>query len=60
MWKSSKDGEPFWESPWGHGRPGWHIECSAMSCSIFGNKLDIHAGGFDLKFPHHDNEIAQV
>lgn len=60
MWKSSKQGEPFWDSPWGQGRPGWHIECSAMSCSIFNDKLDIHAGGFDLKFPHHDNEIAQV
>uniref|UniRef100_A0AC34GP63 Cysteine--tRNA ligase n=1 Tax=Panagrolaimus sp. ES5 TaxID=591445 RepID=A0AC34GP63_9BILA len=59
LWKTSKPGEPFWESPWGKGRPGWHIECSAMSTAICGNKLDIHAGGFDLKFPHHDNEIAQ-
>ena len=59
LWKASKEGEPFWDSPWGNGRPGWHIECSAMSSSICGNKLDIHAGGFDLKFPHHDNEIAQ-
>ncbi|KAL3080010.1 hypothetical protein niasHT_034568 [Heterodera trifolii] len=59
LWKASKDGEPFWESPWGKGRPGWHIECSAMSGAICGDKLDIHAGGFDLKFPHHDNEIAQ-
>ncbi|VDN57754.1 unnamed protein product [Dracunculus medinensis] len=60
LWKASKSGEPFWESPWGKGRPGWHIECSVMSCSICGPELDIHAGGFDLKFPHHDNEIAQV
>ncbi|KHJ79854.1 hypothetical protein OESDEN_20486, partial [Oesophagostomum dentatum] len=60
LWKSSKQGEPFWESPWGKGRPGWHIECSVMSTAICGPKLDIHAGGFDLKFPHHDNEIAQV
>ncbi|KJH52646.1 cysteine--tRNA ligase [Dictyocaulus viviparus] len=60
LWKSSKGGEPFWDSPWGNGRPGWHIECSVMSTAIFGPKLDIHAGGFDLKFPHHDNEIAQV
>jgi cysteinyl-tRNA synthetase len=59
LWKTSKAGEPFWDSPWGKGRPGWHIECSAMSTAICGNKLDIHAGGFDLKFPHHDNEIAQ-
>ncbi|WKY05404.1 hypothetical protein Q1695_005982 [Nippostrongylus brasiliensis] len=60
LWKSSKEGEPFWDSPWGKGRPGWHIECSVMSTAICGEKLDIHAGGFDLKFPHHDNEIAQV
>ncbi|EPB78809.1 cysteine--tRNA ligase [Ancylostoma ceylanicum] len=60
LWKSSKEGEPFWDSPWGKGRPGWHIECSVMSTAICGPKLDIHAGGFDLKFPHHDNEIAQV
>ncbi|CAD6191916.1 unnamed protein product [Caenorhabditis auriculariae] len=60
LWKTSKDGEPFWDSPWGKGRPGWHIECSVMSSAITGSKLDIHAGGFDLKFPHHDNEIAQV
>uniref|UniRef100_A0A8R1I866 Cysteine--tRNA ligase, cytoplasmic n=1 Tax=Caenorhabditis japonica TaxID=281687 RepID=A0A8R1I866_CAEJA len=60
LWKSSKDGEPFWPSEWGNGRPGWHIECSVMSSAICGSKLDIHAGGFDLKFPHHDNEIAQV
>ncbi|VDK85534.1 unnamed protein product [Onchocerca ochengi] len=60
LWKASKDGEPYWNSPWGKGRPGWHIECSAMSSKICGSSLDIHAGGFDLKFPHHDNEIAQV
>uniref|UniRef100_A0A0M3JXA8 Cysteine--tRNA ligase, cytoplasmic n=1 Tax=Anisakis simplex TaxID=6269 RepID=A0A0M3JXA8_ANISI len=60
LWKSSKSGEPFWDSPWGKGRPGWHIECSAMSSKICGSRLDIHSGGFDLKFPHHDNEIAQV
>ncbi|VDO64750.1 unnamed protein product [Haemonchus placei] len=60
LWKSSKEGEPFWDSPWGKGRPGWHIECSVMSTAICGDQLDIHAGGFDLKFPHHDNEIAQV
>jgi cysteinyl-tRNA synthetase len=60
LWKASKNGEPYWDSPWGKGRPGWHIECSAMSSAVCGDKLDIHAGGFDLKFPHHDNEIAQV
>lgn len=60
LWKASKSGEPYWESPWGKGRPGWHIECSAMSSSVCGPSLDIHSGGFDLKFPHHDNEIAQV
>uniref|UniRef100_A0A915PWB8 Cysteine--tRNA ligase, cytoplasmic n=1 Tax=Setaria digitata TaxID=48799 RepID=A0A915PWB8_9BILA len=60
LWKASKEGEPYWSSPWGNGRPGWHIECSAMSSKICGSSLDIHAGGFDLKFPHHDNEIAQV
>lgn len=59
LWKRSKSGEPKWASPWGDGRPGWHIECSAMSSAICGDQLDIHAGGFDLKFPHHDNEIAQ-
>ncbi|KAE9556057.1 hypothetical protein FO519_000691 [Halicephalobus sp. NKZ332] len=59
LWKASKRGEPFWDSPWGKGRPGWHIECSAMSTTVCGRYLDIHAGGFDLKFPHHDNEIAQ-
>ena len=60
LWKSSKDGEPWWESPWGKGRPGWHIECSVMASIICGESLDIHTGGVDLKFPHHDNEIAQA
>ncbi|XP_058461123.1 cysteine--tRNA ligase, cytoplasmic [Malaya genurostris] len=59
LWKSSKAGEPWWDSPWGKGRPGWHIECSAMASDICGNYLDIHTGGVDLKFPHHDNELAQ-
>lgn len=59
LWKRSKSGEPFWTSPWGMGRPGWHIECSAMASDICGPKLDIHTGGVDLKFPHHDNELAQ-
>ncbi|CAG9859419.1 unnamed protein product [Phyllotreta striolata] len=59
LWKKSKPGEPSWESEWGPGRPGWHIECSAMASNIFGETLDIHTGGVDLKFPHHDNEIAQ-
>ncbi|CAG9791900.1 unnamed protein product [Diatraea saccharalis] len=59
LWKRSKAGEPSWESPWGAGRPGWHIECSAMASDICGSKLDIHTGGVDLKFPHHDNELAQ-
>lgn len=59
LWKKSKAGEPAWESPWGRGRPGWHIECSAMASAICGPTLDIHTGGVDLKFPHHDNEIAQ-
>uniref|UniRef100_A0A803TC90 Cysteine--tRNA ligase, cytoplasmic n=1 Tax=Anolis carolinensis TaxID=28377 RepID=A0A803TC90_ANOCA len=59
LWKSSKLGEPSWESPWGKGRPGWHIECSAMAGSILGESMDIHGGGFDLRFPHHDNELAQ-
>jgi cysteinyl-tRNA synthetase len=59
LWKKAKDGEPFWESPWGKGRPGWHIECSAMSSKYLGNTIDIHAGGNDLIFPHHENEIAQ-
>jgi cysteinyl-tRNA synthetase len=59
LWKHAKDGEPFWESPWGKGRPGWHIECSAMSISLLGEHFDIHGGGQDLQFPHHENEIAQ-
>lgn len=59
LWKSSKAGEPWWDSPWGKGRPGWHIECSAMASDICGDYLDIHTGGVDLKFPHHDNELAQ-
>ena len=60
LWKASKKDEPFWDSPWGKGRPGWHIECSVMSYSVFGTSLDIHSGGIDLRFPHHDNEIAQT
>ncbi len=59
LWKASKEGEPFWESPWGKGRPGWHIECSAMSRRYLGETFDIHGGGEDLIFPHHENEIAQ-
>ncbi|KAE9586936.1 hypothetical protein Lal_00004795 [Lupinus albus] len=59
LWKSAKPGEPFWESPWGPGRPGWHIECSAMSAAYLGYSFDIHGGGIDLVFPHHENEIAQ-
>ena len=59
LWKSSKDGEPAWPSPWGDGRPGWHIECSAMSLSLLGDHVDIHGGGQDVIFPHHENEIAQ-
>ncbi|MDX8381783.1 MAG: cysteine--tRNA ligase [Ghiorsea sp.] len=60
LWKQAKVGEPAWDSPWGNGRPGWHIECSAMSCKHLGNTFDIHGGGMDLKFPHHENEIAQA
>lgn len=60
LWKCSKAGEPWWESPWGRGRPGWHIECSVMASAICGPVIDIHTGGIDLKFPHHDNEIAQA
>lgn len=59
LWKAAKPGEPFWESPWGPGRPGWHIECSAMSMDLLGEGFDIHGGGADLAFPHHENEIAQ-
>jgi cysteinyl-tRNA synthetase len=59
LWKASKEGEPWWESPWGHGRPGWHLECSVMSQRYLGDTFDIHGGGEDLVFPHHENEIAQ-
>lgn len=59
LWKKAKDGEPSWDSPWGPGRPGWHIECSAMASTILGFPIDIHSGGIDLRFPHHDNELAQ-
>lgn len=58
LWKGSKPGEPKWNSPWGEGRPGWHIECSAMVDQILGKEVDIHSGGVDLKFPHHENEVA--
>lgn len=58
LWKKSKENEPYWESEWGKGRPGWHIECSAMAANHFDHPLDIHSGGVDLKFPHHTNEIA--
>jgi cysteinyl-tRNA synthetase len=60
LWKAAKPGEPSWQSPWGPGRPGWHIECSAMSVELLGEHFDIHGGGMDLKFPHHENEIAQT
>ncbi|XP_031831516.1 cysteine--tRNA ligase-like protein, mitochondrial isoform X2 [Nomia melanderi] len=59
LWKAAKKGEPFWEAPWGNGRPGWHIECSTIASTIFGNSIDIHSGGIDLAFPHHENEEAQ-
>ena len=59
LWKSAKPGEPSWPTPWGNGRPGWHIECSAMAQAYLGEVFDIHAGGLDLIFPHHENEIAQ-
>ncbi|MDR7871427.1 MAG: cysteine--tRNA ligase [Tissierellaceae bacterium] len=59
LWKKAKPGEPFWDSPWGEGRPGWHIECSVMSKTLLGETIDIHSGGEDLQFPHHENEIAQ-
>jgi len=60
LWKAAKPGEPYWDSPWGQGRPGWHIECSAMNLSHLGEQIDIHGGGNDLVFPHHENEIAQT
>ncbi len=60
LWKKSKTGEPSWDSPWGPGRPGWHIECSAMASAFLGQTLDVHSGGEDLRFPHHDNELAQA
>ncbi len=60
LWKLAKEGEPAWDSPWGAGRPGWHIECSAMARDLLGDSIDIHGGGFDLRFPHHENEIAQT
>jgi len=60
LWKSAKPGEPYWKAPWGKGRPGWHIECSAMNCRHLGDQIDIHGGGNDLIFPHHENEIAQT
>lgn len=59
LWKSKRAGEPAWASPWGEGRPGWHIECSVMASAILGEGMDIHSGGVDLMFPHHDNELAQ-
>ncbi|CUH92129.1 cysteine--tRNA ligase [Herbinix luporum] len=59
LWKPKKEGEPYWTAPWGEGRPGWHIECSVMSCKYLGDQIDIHGGGEDLIFPHHENEIAQ-
>ncbi|XP_056449820.1 cysteine--tRNA ligase, mitochondrial [Gadus chalcogrammus] len=59
LWKAAKPGEPSWDSPWGGGRPGWHIECSTIASSVFGSQLDIHSGGVDLAFPHHENEVAQ-
>jgi cysteinyl-tRNA synthetase len=59
LWKAAKPGEPAWDSPWGKGRPGWHIECSVMSSELLGTHFDIHGGGEDLQFPHHENEIAQ-
>lgn len=59
LWKKSKAGEPYWPSKWGNGRPGWHIECSVMASEVLGSSMDIHSGGVDLAFPHHDNELAQ-
>lgn len=60
LWKASKPGEPAWPSPWGDGRPGWHIECSAMASDVLGEQVDVNAGGVDLKFPHHENQMAQA
>ncbi|NED66033.1 cysteine--tRNA ligase, partial [Streptomyces sp. SID10244] len=60
LWKAAKPGEPSWPTPWGPGRPGWHLECSAMATSLLGPEFDIHCGGMDLIFPHHENEIAQA
>lgn len=60
LWKKSKPDEPKWVSPWGEGRPGWHIECSVMASAILGDQIDLHAGGIDLIFPHHDNSLAQA
>lgn len=60
LWKAKRPGEPAWPSPWGEGRPGWHIECSVMASAILGKGMDIHSGGVDLMFPHHDNELAQA
>jgi cysteinyl-tRNA synthetase len=60
LWKASQPGEPSWPSPWGRGRPGWHIECSAMASDMLGKQIDIHSGGIDLAFPHHDNELARA
>lgn len=60
LWKAAKPEEPYWDSPWGPGRPGWHIECSAAASGVFGSLLHIHSGGIDLQFPHHNNEIAQT
>ena len=59
LWKASKEGEPSWPSPWGGGRPGWHIECSVMASAVLGSNIDIHSGGIDLAFQHQDNEMAQ-
>ena len=59
LWKPSNEGEPGWDSPWGRGRPGWHLECSTMSAALLGETFDIHGGGIDLQFPHHENEVAQ-
>ena len=59
LWKGAKPGEPAWDTPWGRGRPGWHLECSAMSTKYLGPTFDIHGGGLDLVFPHHENELAQ-